>query len=300
MKNTVGYNTIALLFGFTLVLGSMVTLVSAQETSVETEEAIEVKAKPRGLFRDLRDVRKEIKGTVRDERKEIREDRKDLRDKNLELNKNIRDTRLEFNAAVRATSSAMRADFLKLKDAMKQASSSEERKNIIGGMKDRLKAFRTDVRSDRKEMREDFKEDRMELKTERQRIAAKHFNLVIRRLTTALEYFTKILARIDSRIEKLKARGVDVVIAASASETAHLSIDDARAAIVNAQAAIDAAVASEAPRDHLPKIREAVKVAIEAVKKARRAITDAILALKKIARPPKVEVGTEAAVEVDN
>lgn len=112
---------------------------------------------------------------------------------------------------------------------------------------------------------------------------------MITRLKAAVERFTKIADRIDSRILKLKGNGVDTSKAESNVAIARTKITEATAAVAAAEASITSAVASAnasetssttAPVDSGKPVREALQKARAAVEEAHKALVNAVESLR--------------------
>lgn len=258
---------LALFTAIMLVCGG-VSLAFAEETSVSGNASVEVRAG--SILKNIREEKKNIIQNIKDER-EV------LHIKASETRSDINDTRKAFNVGVRASSSAMRADF---KVQMKAASSSEERKNVVGAMRDALKDFRAGVKDRREDMRRGFEEKRAELKSERERIAKEHLRLITARFNATIEFYRDIMVRIDAHIATLQSQGADVTAALSAAATAKTAIDAAATASAAVDAKITAALAASTPRGQLTEVRSAIKAAEEALRAAHRAIQAAVKALK--------------------
>jgi len=260
---------LALFTAVVLACGS-VSLVFAEETSASANADASIKVNAGGILKKIKDEKKNIIQNIKGER-EV------LHIKAGEIRSDINDTRKAFNVGVRASSTVLRADF---KTQMKTASSSEERKNVVGVMRDTLKDFRAGVKDRRADMRKGFEEKRAELKAERERIAKEHMRLITARFNATIEFYRDIMTRIDARIAKLQSQGADVTAALSASAAAKVAIDAAATASANVDAKITAALATSTPRGQLTEIRSATHAAEQALKSAHRAIQATVKALK--------------------
>lgn len=137
---------------------------------------------------------------------------------------------------------------------------------------------------------------RMEMKARVEAKAKMNVENVIRnmtaRLTAAIERFENISGRIDTRLEKLKAGGVDVTAAAALQVTAKAKIADAKVAVA---AIVKPTISTEATREEvkaaLEGVRSQVKAAEDAVKAAHKALMEVVVAMKRAG-------GAKADVEV--
>lgn len=146
------------------------------------------------------------------------------------------------------------------------------------------------------DMRENYEEKRAQLASSTQermekfrarfdenvlRVLNTHVENIIKRLTAALERFTDIAARMESRIETLEARGVDMTTAISLHADAEAKIADAKVKVDAIDVAVDAALASENPREAFSQmVRPAVSAAETALREAHKALVAVLRAIK--------------------
>jgi hypothetical protein len=130
------------------------------------------------------------------------------------------------------------------------------------------------------EMREKMAERRGE-------ILKRITNQMILRMNAAIERLTKLADRIDSRIVKLKEKGVDTAKAEANIAIARTKIAAAKAAVAaagngveSASIQADASASSTKPSDPGRTVREALTQARTAVFAAHKAIVDALTSLK--------------------
>lgn len=109
-----------------------------------------------------------------------------------------------------------------------------------------------------------------------------------KRMSAAIERIEKLSDRVDSRIAKLKEKGVDTSSAAANIVIARSKTAEARAAVALAEAAIagaatrsDAVTGSTTPSDAGKPVREALEKARIATVAAHKAVVDAIESLKE-------------------
>ncbi len=118
----------------------------------------------------------------------------------------------------------------------------------------------------------------------------KHVEIVTRRLSAALDRLTKLADRLDSRMDKLEERGVELNRARTLLETARTEIRNARTAVAELPVAVAAVITSDNPKESFAKVRELVSQTEASVKKAHKALVDAIAAVKAAAGAKKIEV----------
>ncbi len=158
----------------------------------------------------------------------------------------------------------------------------ETRDDIAERLEERREALQEN-RGERVEDRRDAMKSRL---TER---AAKMFRLVLARLNAAVDRLENIASRIDSRIEKLEDRGLDM------AETKALQVT-AKAKIAEAQVAVNAIVAPVLPvgASTTPQqVNDALKVTRDAAKKAEEAILAARMALRDVVKELKASDDTQ-------
>jgi len=134
-----------------------------------------------------------------------------------------------------------------------------------------------DRSSELKEKRDEQREKLLEKRKERTLAYAERMT---KRLNAALDRIKKLGDRVDSRISKLKERGVDTTRAEELMGEARISVSVAREGVVNAKAAIVAALELENPKEAFEEVRRIVKGVVENIKSAHMATVEAIKALK--------------------
>lgn len=108
----------------------------------------------------------------------------------------------------------------------------------------------------------------------------KHVRKIIERLERAVDKFENISARLDSRIEKLQAEGFATASSSALLIEANADIAVANEKVLAVSAAFDAALGTTTPKAHLGNIRAAVSAAQEALKEAKRSLTEVIRSIK--------------------
>ena len=164
----------------------------------------------------------------------------------------------------------------------KQKEMREETKNRIDTLRDEAKDRRENASTSRATTtREERKENRVDERMQRQReIIKAHFTKMMRRLDAAVLRLEKLAARMDTRIDKLTAKGVDMTKAKEKMTIARGKIADAKQAIADARTAADALVNSEKPKELFGDIRKLIKKAEQTVKDAHRALVEALREIK--------------------
>jgi hypothetical protein len=142
----------------------------------------------------------------------------------------------------------------------------------------------TDCASVQNERREEAKERIMERRGEALRAMA---HVLTGRLNAAIERETKLADRIDSRIIKLKSRGIDTSVAEARIAVVRTKLTEAKAAVTLATSKVESAVtnadtiASSTSRGDAGKeVRDIMTTAKEAIIAAHKALVEALTGLK--------------------
>lgn len=154
----------------------------------------------------------------------------------------------------------------------------ERRENVI--------EKREEQKSNAQEKRENIQEKRQEAK---QRLVEKRkqnirafFGRMAKRFEAALEREKKLGERIQSRLDKAKANGKDIVQAQAALDRAKTAWQEAKAVLENAKGKLEGMLASDDPKTAFDQIRSLVESARDKIKDAHAAYVDVIAALKGI------------------
>jgi hypothetical protein len=112
-------------------------------------------------------------------------------------------------------------------------------------------------------------------------------NQMIGRMKAAIDRLSKLADRVDSRIAKLKSKGVDttvaeanIAIARTKIAAATSAVSAAESAVLGAAAQADVIASSTVPSDPGKPVREALEKARLAVVDAHKALVDAVESLK--------------------
>lgn len=92
---------------------------------------------------------------------------------------------------------------------------------------------------------------------------------IIDRLTKAAEHLTSIADRIDARIDEREAQGFNMSVSIGLLSTARTDIATAQDKIKAVGTTLTTALSSTTPKGEVPKVRAAVTVAEDALKKAK-------------------------------
>ncbi len=148
-----------------------------------------------------------------------------------------------------------------LKEALKVADTPEERKAIL----------------------EEAKSQFTELKNKIKTYASVHLQQILKRISTMAERLETLQGRIQSRLDKLTQDGADTTEAQEyvdiAKTAVQASVDKGQAV----KATVEEAVNSETPSEYRRVVREAMSVAIEATREAKKALQDAVNILRGLA-----------------
>lgn len=124
--------------------------------------------------------------------------------------------------------------------------------------------------------RADKEKERLEKRAER--IHA-YFEKMFRRLDAAIERQVTLAERVDSRIQKVKERGVATEVAEQSLNTARASIEEAKVALTEAKNSVESVVAGDNAKDIFAQTKEVIKSVIALVKESHKALVDSIVIL---------------------
>lgn len=162
----------------------------------------------------------------------------------------------------------------------------EKRLENRDGMRDKLADRASTTRENVQERRDEMKEKMQEKRSE---ILKRHATNMVRHMRAAIGRISKLADRMDSRIAKMKERGVDtskpeanIAIARTKITEASAAVKLAEDAIAGAVIAADANASSTVSADPGKAVREALNKAKEAIFAAHKALVEAIKSLKGI------------------
>ncbi|PIP73387.1 MAG: hypothetical protein COW88_02090 [Candidatus Lloydbacteria bacterium CG22_combo_CG10-13_8_21_14_all_47_15] len=139
-------------------------------------------------------------------------------------------------------------------------------------------------------------EQKTRLAEERAKRITAYLERVFRRLDAALTRLEKLADRIQSRLTKLSERNIDISIAETLLATARKAIAEGRSALESVRAQGEALTTSDSPARDYAEMKILTRTAIDAVKKAHRALVEAIKSVKasdKTVGAPSDEQTTE-------
>lgn len=287
LRTRINQYAVGLLFVGAFCLLSLLSaeVARAEETSVEVSAEAQttqtapqkkplpfvnkIKAETQSARENLAEKRKEAQDVLKEKRAELQGERKDMRKEYVEERKDMRASTTEARKDMRKEIADDRREFA--------STTRVERKELQEGR--RLLASST------REARKDIQETRREMiKNEMAKRAQVQFELVVKRLSIAIDRLDNISGRIDSRIEKLKADGVDTANMEALQVTAKAKVDAAEVAV---QAIVAPTLPSDTAsstaqmmNDLLAPVRVQVKAAEMAIKDAQAALNAVVAEMK--------------------
>ena len=118
------------------------------------------------------------------------------------------------------------------------------------------------------------------------------------RLGNTIERLDKLVLKIDSRIGKLTANGVDTTASVTLLEKARTELDTAKIAVAGIN--VDDIIYADVPKETLVQVKAEIETAKTAVKNAHKAMIDAIESLKANTKIQEDEDKDEVKEEVTN
>lgn len=151
----------------------------------------------------------------------------------------------------------------------------------IAQQKDLMNRASTAGTSTRLQNMQEKRADRIEKLTDKRKEIIRNFAArMFHRMEAAIERLKKLDERIGSRITKLKEKGIDTSKAEIALGTAKTEIGNAETHLAAAKTAAQGAIDSETPKEAFESVRTHVEMTRDAIKKAHKALIDAVVALK--------------------
>ncbi len=197
--------------------------------------------------------RQEIKGELKDVRKNALDDRKDLR--------------------------------IETRDAIKNASSTDEKKDILrGALGERLNIVKDRIASTTAVKREALKN-----------LVERHFGANRERFNVALRHLDGLLERIESRIEKMEANGIDTSAVDSALAEAKTAIATAKADVAELGDLIQRVKDTDDKTTIREQLQTAMKKAIESIKTAQKELKEVVRILLDIGKQNRDTASTTSA-----
>ncbi len=156
---------------------------------------------------------------------------------------------------------------------------------------------REEVRERQKEQLEKREERQEELAERTKERIHTFLERTLARFDAAIERLEDVADRIQSRIDKLDERDLDVSVAENLLAEARLNIGEASDAVLTAEIEIETALNSDNPREALAEIKTFFIEAREAIKDAHQSLIAVITELKQ--GTLKLEARSETNVDVD-
>ncbi len=199
---------------------------------------------------------------------------------------NVRADIMETRADFRASAQDKREEFrTELKEDMKNAATGTRRDIMRGAIDDR-KELQKEIKDDRMQMRSEIKERKAALKDRIKDALKARLGSAITRLNNAMQQFDNLSARMQSRIDKLKANGAATATAESALSSAAILITTAKADISALQSLVNSAsssaddAAAETIKGQIKTAMEKATASVKAAHEGLRAVTKALSEIK--------------------
>jgi len=272
-------------------IGASASFVSAQTVDVRGDAQIKADVRARLLQKDeaqnrLQILRTEVQGKQDAFRAEIKDTRNTIKTDFLKFRTDARVDAAGFKAEVRAE--------------LQAADSSDARTRILDAARDHREELRRALHDNVRDMQDRRLELKTEIKTEVGTRIKIHLENMLNRLDAAVSKFSNTLDRIGAKLEELRSDGVDVSIAAAATAEAESSLAVTTGLVSDAKVTFERALQSDAPREHLDDVKQAVRDAIAGVKETKTMIANAIAELKALLRAnAQANIDTGADVETE-
>ena len=205
-----------------------------------------------------RNTIKTIQANLEERRAELKDAAKDVRS-NFKIE--VKDVRTNTKQEMREATSAIERREIE-KNAI------EQRKGLI----ETRKASSTEIRDMRKDVIDARKEKVSEIRDQKKEQARQHIAQIERRYAVAIKQFDGLAARIQSRIDKIKANGIDTVKAESALSLALSAIAQVK---TDAQALADL-VKQVNSGDEAKALRAQIEAAVRTVNGSIKAAHEAL------------------------
>lgn len=227
----------------TLAFLSMTSVAFAQSADASAQAAINAGVLPPHPIQALR---QEVKGMMQDEHAKAQQ------------------TRADFRAGVKAD--------------LQAASTSADKRAVLQDAREGRAAMQAGIKDERASVKADIKEKRAEIKADIksrvQEFVRTHLNGALQRLNAATGMFDNVVSRIQSRIDKLKGKGV-VTTSVETSLSSAMSAISVAKADTKALSDITASVnASSSPETVRSQMQAAIEKASASVKAAHKALID--------------------------
>lgn len=310
LRTRVNQYAVGLLFIVAFCLFSLLSVQTARAEETSAEASVEaqttqtapqrkplpfvnkIKVETQDARENLAEKRKEAQEKLKEARLQLQSERKDMRKENIEVRKDIRASTTEARKEIAGERKDMRKELVD--DRREFASTTRIKRK-------ELQADRRLLASSTREARKEIQDDRRELiKNAVIKRAQVQFELIMKRLGIAIDRLDNISGRIDSRIAKLKADGVDTATMEALQVTAKAKVDAAdvavKAIVAPALPSDAESTTAEAMNALLASTRAQVKTAEIAIKDAQSAL-NAVVAEMKNKGKEKAESETASTEE---
>ncbi|MDP3965366.1 MAG: hypothetical protein Q8Q13_01035 [bacterium] len=226
------------------------------------EETIQLSAetpRPAGIApAPARNTIKTIQANLEEKRAELKDAAKDVRS-NFKIE--VKDVRTNTKQEMREATSAIERRAI-------EKSAIEQRKGLI----ETRKASSTEIRDQRKDAIEARKEKVSEIRDQKKERARQHIGKIEQRYAIVIRQFDGLVARIQSRIDKMTANGIDTANVESALALAQTAIAQVK---TDAQALADL-VKQVNSGDEAKALRAQIEVAVRTVNGSVKAAHEAL------------------------
>jgi len=148
---------------------------------------------------------------------------------------------------------------------------------LKGEKKEQIEEKRAEIQQKQEDRKQQHAEKRME------RIRA-YFERVTKRLGAALERFTILGDRLNSRFEKLEGRGVNTDNSRAHLEVAREKITHAESILLNSKNEMEGLLSGELTKETFSNVKKLIKDVITGIKDTHRSLINAIKEVKAAAQ----------------
>jgi hypothetical protein len=150
----------------------------------------------------------------------------------------------------------------------------------VDTQKARVEAKATQLSDRLEEHRAKMAERKAKLSERHQARILEHVKRLVHRLNAAIERMEILAGRVQSRIDKLTERGLDMADEQALLDTALSHIASAQTDVDALEEAVIAMLESDEPREAYAKVKELVRTTIDSVKSAHKTLVEAIRSVK--------------------
>jgi hypothetical protein len=181
---------------------------------------------------------------------------------------------------------------------------ADERATTLEEREATIEATRASTSTEREAIKEEMAEQKAERRAAlSERASERITNLaanVSNRMDAAAARIQDIITRLETRIEKLEAAGLDVSEANDALQSAQISLNAAVNNLATIDVTVQTAISSEDPRSSWTSVKTAYQNIREQLRTAHTEIKASVQALKDAAQTMERERGTSTAVRNEN